>query len=171
MNKKIIDKRPGLFEKTEANIWTDPYIQLQMVREHLNPHSDGASRKQESIGKVVEFIRNHIPAATSVLDLGCGPGLYTSILKDSGYEVTGIDFNRAAIAYAARQREDITYIAGDYLQSYPSGEYGAVIMIYCDMGTHSDSDRDRLLKNIYSSLKTGGVLIFDVFTSGLVQDK
>ena len=63
--------------------------------------------------------------------------------------VTGIDFNKASIEYAIGKREEINYILGDYINNYPMGKYDAITMIYCDMGTHPDSDRDRLLDNIY----------------------
>ncbi|SHE33813.1 class I SAM-dependent methyltransferase [Dysgonomonas macrotermitis] len=171
MYKNIIDKKPALFERSDCNIWTDPYIQKQMLNAHLNQDSDGASRKQESILKTIDFISKYIKPDNRLLDLGCGPGLYTSLFKDKGYEVTGVDFNKASIDYAIEKRYDIKYICGNYIQEYPEGRYDAVIMIYCDMGTHSDKDRDKLLRNIYSSLDNGGVLIFDVFTEGIVEDK
>ncbi len=171
MSKNIMDKRPALFEKTDNNIWTDPYVQLQMLKVHLNPDSDGASRRQDSVRKTVDFILEHIRPAGRLLDLGCGPGLYTSAFKDRGYDVTGIDFNKASVEYAAERREDIKYIFGDYIQDYPQGEYDALLMIYCDMGTHSDKDRDKLLRNIYSSLSNDGIFIFDIFTEGIVRDK
>lgn len=168
---KIIDQKPDLFERSTCNIWTDSYIQLQMLYEHLNPQSDGASRKQESISRITDFILSRSKPESCLLDLGCGPGLYTSLFKDKGYNVTGIDFNKASIEYAAGKRNDIRYIFGDYIQEYPNGKYDTVIMIYCDLGTHSDKNRDTLLKNIYHSLDAGGVFIFDIFTEDLTKDK
>ena len=44
---KINDRKPILFEKSDHNIWTDPYIQQQMLKKHLDLHSDEASRRQE----------------------------------------------------------------------------------------------------------------------------
>lgn len=44
-------------------------------------------------------------------------------------------------------------------------------MIYCDLGTHSDSNRDKLLKNIYHSLTDNGIFIFDIFTNEIVNDR
>ena len=85
--------------------------------------------------------------------------------------VTGIDFNKASIEYAIGKREEINYILGDYINNYPMGKYDAITMIYCDMGTHPDSDRDRLLDNIYFSLTDGGILIFDVFSEGIIDDR
>lgn len=171
MDRSIVDKRPALFEKTDNNIWTDPYIQLQMLKVYLNPDFDGASRKQDSVRKTVDFILGHTKSTGRLLDWGCGPGLYTSAFKDRGYDVTGIDFNKVSVEYAAERRNDIKYIFGDYIRDYPQGKYDVVIMIYCDMGTHSDRDRDRLLRNVYSSLGSDGVFVFDVFTEGVVCDK
>jgi len=171
MTNRIIYKKPILFEKTNSNIWTDPYIQQQMLKAHLNPTSDGASQKQESILKIVDFVRKHSKPKSRLFDLGCGPGLYTSLFKDKGYDVTGIDFNKSSIDYAIGKRTDINYILGDYINEYPNGKFDTVIMIYCDLGTHSDCDRDKLLGNIYHSLNDGGVFIFDVFTEELVKDK
>ena len=141
---RIIDHKPVLFEKSGHNIWTDPYIQQQILKEHLDPQSDGASRKRESVLKIVDFILQHTKPQSHLLDLGCGPGLYTSLLADKDYMVTGIDFNKASIEYAIGKREEINYILGDYINNYPMGKYDIITMIYCDMGTHPDSDRDRL---------------------------
>ncbi len=167
----MTNKRPSLFEKTDSNIWTDPYIRRQMLQEHLNPASDGASRKQESIQKITDFIVLHSRPEGRLLDLGCGPGLYTSVFREKGYSVTGIDFNPDSIEYAKSQHRDIRYIEGDYINSYPDGRFDTVIIIYCDLGTHSDNDRDTLINNVYNSLDKGGVFIFDVFTEQLIRDK
>ena len=35
----------------------------------------------------------------------------------------------------------------------------------------TDSDRDQLLDNIYLSLTDGGILIFDVFSEGIIDDR
>ncbi len=167
----IKDKKPDLFEKTECNIWTDPYIQKQMLKEHLNFSSDAASRKKESIQKITDFILKNTCVGGNLLDLGCGPGLYTSIFHEKGYTVTGIDFNKASIEYAKQKNQDINYILGDYIESYPEDKFDTAIMIYCDFGTFSDADRDKLLRDIFHSLSKGGKFIFDIFTEELTQSK
>ncbi len=114
---EIKDTKPQLFERTDCNIWTDLYIQQQMLKEHLNPISDGASRKQKSILRITDFVLCQSKSKNSLLDLGCGPGLYTSLSKDKGYEVTGIDFNKASIEFATTERKDIRYILAIILMS------------------------------------------------------
>ena len=79
---KVIDIKPALFEKSTCNIWTDSYIQKQMLKEHLNFESDAATRRQESVLKVVNFIICKTKPGNRLLDLGCGPGLYTSLFND-----------------------------------------------------------------------------------------
>ncbi len=171
MTLKINDRRPAPYQRSGCGIWTDPYVQRQLLKEHLNFSSDGASRRPEAIRKIAAFIAANTRPAAALLDLGCGPGLYASLLRDKGYEVTGVDFNSASVDYAARERPDINYITADYITDYPPGDFDAVIMIYCDFGTHSDCDRSRLLDNICRSLRKGGKFIFDVFTPGLVRDR
>lgn len=167
----IIDTKPELFQKTTASIWTDPYIQQNMLKAHLDTTSDAASRNQASIQTIVNLIDQKIKKNSRLLDLGCGPGLYAEKLAQCGHTVTGIDFNKKAIEYALDHKTDTHYIEGNYISHFPQGEYDAMIMIYCDMGTHSDQDRDVLLQNCYASLTTGGVLIFDVFDTEVVNDK
>ena len=168
---KIKNNKPSLFEKTSSNIWTDPYIQQQMLKEHLNLESDRASRKKESEIRITDFILQHSKPQSRLLDLGCGPGLYTSAFQEKGYSVTGIDFNKTSIEYAKSKHGEVQYIEGDYIKNYPDSKFDTVIMIYCDLGTHSDNDRDIVLSNIYNSIEEGGVFIFDVFTEALTKDK
>ena len=171
MNLNIDDRRPALFERSECNIWTDGHVREQMLKAHLDPASDGASRRMGAIRKITEFISAHSRPASALLDLGCGPGLYASLFRDLGYVVTGVDINKASVDYAVRKDPDINYILGDYIADYPAGNFDTVVMVYCDLGTHSDRDRSRLLENIYASLNDGGKFIFDVFTPALVGDR
>jgi SAM-dependent methyltransferase len=167
----IIEKKPPLFFKAESSIWTDPYIQQNLLDAHLNPDSDAASRNSQAIEATVNFIDEHLCRSSHILDLGCGPGLYASRLTDKGHRVTGVDFNKKAIAYAQQASPENCFIHADYLNDFPAGQYDAVTMIYCDMGTHSDNDRLALLQNCYRALNAGGKLIFDIFSDRIVEDK
>lgn len=169
--KTIIDSKPDLFFKPDTSIWTDPYIQQNLLDAHLNPDSDGASRNPAAIDKTVQFIHQHIAANSQILDLGCGPGLYAKRLSVLGHHVTGVDFNQTAIDYAKAHVPESQFIQANYLQDFPAGEFDAITMIYCDMGTHADSERDALLSHCYQALKTGGKLVFDVFNQQIVNDR
>jgi SAM-dependent methyltransferase len=160
--------KPALYEKGTAFMWSDPYISKQTLKIHLDPDLDLGSRKKSTIHKTVEWILNQVEGESlDILDLGCGPGLYTEIYARKGHNVTGMDISPASIEYAreesARKGLKINYIEGSYLETrLPQEAYDLITMIYTDMGVLLPDDREKLLRNITGSLKKGGVLIFDV---------
>lgn len=162
-------KKPALFNKDGGNIWTEEYIAKQMLKAHLNPEFDGASRRNSTIEKTVEFLNKKILKNNSfILDLGCGPGLYAEKLCRKGHKVTGIDFSENTICYAKenakRENLNIDYKCEDFFNLKYSEEYDAVIQNYGELNTFSDEERDVLLRLIYTSLKSRGRFIFDIST-------
>ena len=80
--EKII-KRPEPFEfYTASDLWTDEYTSSQMLSYHLNETVDISSRNAEFINRSVEWIasRFNVGKDTSIVDFGCGPGLYSTRL-------------------------------------------------------------------------------------------
>jgi 2-polyprenyl-3-methyl-5-hydroxy-6-metoxy-1,4-benzoquinol methylase len=71
---------------------------------------------------------------TAILDLGCGPGLYTSRLARLGHTCTGIDFGPAAIAYArtaaAEGQLDCSYRLEDLRSAAFGGDFGLVMCVF-----------------------------------------
>ncbi|WP_447974986.1 class I SAM-dependent methyltransferase [Nitrospira sp. Kam-Ns4a] len=62
-----------------------------------------ACPKPSKLGARHQTLIKHMPIkAGTVLDIGCGDGSFLAKLRDSGFEVWGIDFNRRAIAKAKR---------------------------------------------------------------------
>ena len=46
---------------------------------------------------------------STLLDLEvCGPGLYSELFAESGYQVTGVDFSKRSIDYAQRDLHEKT---------------------------------------------------------------
>ncbi|MCP4673075.1 MAG: SAM-dependent methyltransferase, partial [Desulfobacula sp.] len=77
--KKIINLsvKPDLYQKGTAVMWTDSYISKQLLKVHLNPEVDLASRKKKTIESTVQWILDKAgKRSLKILDLGCGPGLY-----------------------------------------------------------------------------------------------
>ncbi len=74
---------------------------------------------------------------TSVLDLGCGPGLYSSRLARLGCSCTGIDFSPASIAYARLQAQEgglaCQYIEADLRTATFGAGFGLVLFIFGEL--------------------------------------
>lgn len=170
------DDRPAPFSKmTIATLWTDPHIARQMLSFHLDPAHDAASRRPESIDGFVGWLDERLPlAGRTVMDLGCGPGLYAQRLAQRGARVTGIDFSENSIAHAraaaAAAGLAIDYRMANYLEDeLPEGQ-DLVIMIYGDYCAMGPEQRARLLRRVRATLAPGGRFVFDVFSPGQMGD-
>jgi SAM-dependent methyltransferase len=162
--------RPEPFAPHDAPFWDDPYIGSQMLTAHLDPGTDAASRRPETIRATVDHLVRALGLApgSHLLDLGCGPGLYASEFARRGVRVSGIDLSAGSIAYARTQAEaaglDIEYRIADYTTVDLGGPYDAAVLIYLDFGVLADVARDRLLTAVRASLRPGGAFAFDVKT-------
>lgn len=170
---KRLQEKPALFASGDAQFWVDPYISKQLLKVHLDPMIDAASRSPEIIRKTVDWISATLglKIRDNILDLGCGPGLYDTLFARQGLNVTGVDFSKNSINYAIQKaREDglqIIYRCEDYLQLKDEAQYDAVLLIFGDFCVLSPSNRTILLKNIRRALKSGGHLVLDVSTPQL----
>ena len=170
--KNIINaiEKPTLYEKTKVAFWDDPYISKQMLKAHLAPDFEAASRKHNFIDSSVAWINTLVPSMDYplLLDIGCGPGLYAERFSKSGFHVTGVDFSKRSINYAqkeaARQEICIDYIYQDYLKLNLDTTFDFCTMIYCDYGALSAEDRDIVMQKVYQHLRPGGKFLLDVFS-------
>ncbi|MCQ1529941.1 class I SAM-dependent methyltransferase [Lutispora saccharofermentans] len=160
-----------LYHRSDCFIWTDEHISKNMLSAHLDLEGDAASRNIRTIEKTIEWLTDKIPKGGKVLDLGCGPGLYSSLLAKKGYSVTGVDISKQSISYAKNKamEEDlqIDYRYADYIKDDVGMGYDAVICIYCDFGALTPEEQTILLKKIHCGLSDYGIFIFDVFKIGL----
>jgi cyclopropane fatty-acyl-phospholipid synthase-like methyltransferase len=164
-----INARPKPFEfYTASELWTDEHTSAQMLAFHLNENVDLASRKMAFIDQSVDWLVSHlgIAAGVSVVDFGCGPGLYTSRLAKRGADVTGIDFSARSIEYAKNQARTmglgISYLNQNYLDFTTDKRFDVVLMIMCDFCALSPAQREIMLLKFRSLLKPSGRIVLDV---------
>lgn len=161
-------KIPDVFEcgKSQEAFWDEAYISKQMLAAHLNPSIDAASRKKVTIEKTCDFLFKRFDLDNKeVVDLGCGPGLYTTELRQKGAVVTGVDYSKNSIEYARSQDKEVTYVYQDYLALDLNKTFDFAMMIYCDFGVLSYENRATLLNRVHQHLKPEGYFIFDVWTN------
>jgi len=165
-------KRPVLYERTIEKFWTDPHISSRMLKSHLDPENDGASRPHDFMDRSVEWIITLFdPHNADLLDIGCGPGLYTKRFAGKGLNVTGMDFSDRSIAYAKAYDSKSNYLLMDYLELDFDKAFDMITLISCDYGALIPEERYSLLRRVYRALKPGGLFLFDVFTPLLVRGK
>jgi SAM-dependent methyltransferase len=141
-----------------------------MLIAHLNPEVEAASRRLETIDRSVEWLMKKLDLepGDSVLDLGCGPGLYASRFARAGLQVTGVDYSRrsieSAISYANENKLNILYRYQNYLELEDEDQYQAAFLIYGDFCPLNPEQRSTLLRNVHRALKQGGRFVLDVTT-------
>ena len=176
----IISKieKPKIYEKGTAFMWTDEHISKQLLNVHLNPDIDLGSRKMSTIEKTANWILDtqKEKGKLNILDLGCGPGLYTEIFAKAGHNITGIDISKNSIEYAKKSAQDkkldIAYLNSSYLETdLESDKYDLVVLIFTDLGVLMPAERDSLLEMIFRVLKKGGSFIFDVLKDKEIEKK
>ncbi len=109
MYNKILSgtQKPKLWQRSKEEFWDDEHISKSMLEMHLDPNLELASRKADTIKQSVEWLSTIIAPKSKILDLGCGPGLYTEKLSSLGYDVIGIDYSKRSIAYAKADSTNI----------------------------------------------------------------
>ncbi len=171
-----LSRRPKLYELGNSIMWTDPYISKQLLECHLNPNNDMASRSNDKINLVIDWIEQHTnKEKMDILDLGCGPGLYAEKFASHGHKVSGVDFSSNSIAYAKKatllNKTNISYYCKNYLDIDFKEAFDLVILIYLDFCVLNVHERKVVIENVYRSLRDGGVFIFDVVNSNNIEDK
>ncbi|MGD8868153.1 MAG: methyltransferase domain-containing protein, partial [Gemmatimonadales bacterium] len=168
--------RPPLFSVyTAEELWTDPHLAQQMLAFHLDPDQDLASRNHAFIRRSVGWLneRFDLGGDKRVLDLGCGPGLYSNALAELGASVTGVDFSRNSLAYARAQAEsrslEVVYRHGNYLDLELADTFDLVLLIFGDFCPLGPDQRRSLLHRVEDWLNPGGRFVFDVSSSALFE--
>lgn len=96
----------------------------------------------------------------TILDLGCGPGLYAKILLKKGAKVKGIDFSKELIEIAKREAPGVEFTIGSIEKlPYKKEEFDFVI---ASLVLGHLSSWKKVLKEVKRVLKKKGIFIFSV---------
>ena len=155
--------------------WDEPAFSARMLREHLSQAHDAASRRAATIERQVAWLHRAIldERPTAILDLGCGPGLYTSRLARLGHRCVGIDFSPASIAHAATQA-NAEQLACRYEQAdlrtadFGSG-YGLITLIFGELNVFPRPAAHQILARAHDALAPDGILVLEPHTFAAIQ--
>ena len=155
--------------------WNDPAFSARMLREHLTDAHDAASRRATIIERHVAWIHRALleQRPSRILDLGCGPGLYTSRLARLGHTCEGVDWSPASIAYA-RAEAAAAGLACRYQQAdLRTADYGAgadlAMLIFGELNVFARADAERILRRAHAALCDSGLLLLEPHTIAAVR--
>jgi trans-aconitate 2-methyltransferase len=127
----------------------NPGLYLRFERERTQPVRDLVARLE-------------VRQPSRVLDIGCGPGNSTAVLKDRWPEaaVTGLDNSRAMIEKARRSRADIEWLEADAASDL--SHLGFFDVVLANASLQWLPDHQALLPRLFRSIVPGGALAVQI---------
>ncbi|MFQ6082878.1 MAG: class I SAM-dependent methyltransferase, partial [Candidatus Aminicenantia bacterium] len=150
--------------------WDDLEFSKRMLKEHLSQDHDSGSRRWEIILSQIDWLEKKLKLNPnhSILDLGCGPGLYCHELARRGYQVIGTDFAPASIKYAKnvarREKLSCRFILQDIRRMDFREEFDFVLFLYGEFNAFPQKEISDILKKIYCALTPKGKFVAEVQT-------
>jgi len=178
MNLQDIVRRqipPAPWAEGENIPWDDPDFSRRMLAEHLTQKHNLASRRFETIDRQVRWIHEKLldGTPTRILDLTCGPGLYTNRLARLGHTCVGIDYAPEAVRHARETAGDAglacTYRFEDVRKADYGDGYGMAMMIWGQFNVFRRNDARAILEKAFSALLPDGLLLLEPQRSGTVE--
>jgi 2-polyprenyl-6-hydroxyphenyl methylase/3-demethylubiquinone-9 3-methyltransferase len=153
-----------------GDIWWDEHQPLNAIRTAINPaRLDYFTRVLEDLGMD--------PNGKTVVDIGCGGGLFAEEFARLGARVIGVDPSAASLA-TARSHASASGLTIDYREGsgerLPLADASVDIACCVDVLEHV-TDLDAVIRETARVLRPGGVYLFDTInrtrTSRLVMIK
>lgn len=155
--------------------WDEPGFSERMLEAHLDDSHDLASRRAQTVERQVEWIDAQLleSSASAVLDLTCGPGLYTNSLARRGHRCVGVDFSPASIAHAravaAREGLDANYVEADVRTTAFGEGFGLVLFLWGQLNVFRREQALDLLARARDALAPGGQLLIELLAPEEVE--
>ena len=145
------------------------YVNLAKWFEYLNDDCDYENWSQYLILKLQEY-----PLKTG-LDVGCGGGYFTRAFQKHGYITTGMDVSAQMLDKAQETALKTgvrgEYILGDITEKKPAKKFDFVTAINDCVNYIPKNKLSTAFKNVYLTLKSGGVFLFDISSKRKFQSK
>ncbi|MCB4208911.1 class I SAM-dependent methyltransferase [Arthrobacter sp. UM1] len=141
-----------------------------MSSDAVAAYSARASEYAEQLGhrdaldeRDVEFVLSAFTDVEGpILDLGCGPGQWTELLREMGKDVTGMEPSEAFLESARRVYPECRFVRGSVEELPDDGRYSGILAWFSLI--HHEPEAARLaLQKIAGALQPGGRLVLGFF--------
>lgn len=144
---RVIYKVPSDSSKILTDYYGPEYAELD--------YWDQEEEARRSLSKIRDCVAETVTTG-SLLDVGCGPGLFVELAQESGFRVTGLEYN-PSLAARARERTGAEIVEGDFLSSDLGGRHFDVVTLL-DLIEHL-ADPLAALRRCRELLNPGGHLV------------
>ncbi|MEV7445840.1 methyltransferase domain-containing protein [Streptomyces sp. NPDC091204] len=146
---------------------TSDWYADQTFWDDFHPHIFSAERAAEAARIVEQSPLFRFPSGARVLDLCCGPGLFTAPLARAGHAVTGVDLSAPLLGRARARCQDAgvkaRFVEADMLRFAEPEAFDAIVNMFTSFGyLDRHEDNVQVLRNAHTSLAPGGTLLVDV---------
>jgi trans-aconitate 2-methyltransferase len=102
-----------------------------------------------------------LTAAKRVIDLGCGPGNSTELLRERwpSARISGVDSSEQMLRSARAAHADIDWVQSDLRDYVPDGQ---VDVLFANAVLHWLPEHERLIPALFDQLSPGGALAFQM---------
>jgi SAM-dependent methyltransferase len=121
---------------------------------------------------LASLIRDVLPDARSILDVGCGTGSHARSLTDAGFSVDGVDIEPQFVDIAQRRCPEGVFTVGDMTALDLPSRYDVVTCLFSAIGyVRTEKALKAAVRSMGNHLRSGGVLIVDPwFEPGQLTD-
>jgi SAM-dependent methyltransferase len=135
---------------------------------HIYQHRDETEAE-----RAIELIAANLPVGdvATVLDLACGAGRHTRILRERWWTV-GLDLSMALLKIARRESPDSPYVRADMRElPFADESFDLVVNLFTSFGYfEDDQDHMQVLSCVCASLRQGGTLVIDFLNASQVRN-
>jgi len=122
------------------------------------------------VGYVLSLLRQFVPNARTLLDLGCGTGIHAVAFARAGYEVVGVDRSGEMLAHAREKQNPLDlgdagsmrFLQSDIRTVALSRKFDAVVALFHVISyLPANDDLEATFARVREHLNPGGLFIFD----------
>jgi len=137
------------------------------VYSQLGPAGLAARTTAEWDLQTIEFVREMLPAAQRILDVGCGYGRIAIPLAEAGHNVVGVDISEDMLQEARRRASEVgipvEWLLGD-MCNLPQGDQSFDVVLCLWLTFHElyqESEQLAALREMIRVLRPGGWALLD----------